>query len=115
MLVALKKDYPFYNFIFCIGTDLIKSIKNWEFGDQLLKEVNFIVIQRPEYNPDVSLYPRNYRKLDAIVDVSSTKVRNRIREQIESRNKIFLGISGLTTTSVIKYIIEHKLYQENKY
>lgn len=109
--MSLKENYPNYNFIFCVGTDLIESLRDWDYGDYLLKEVNFIIIQRPEYNPDLSMYPINYRKLDTVVSGSSTKVRNRIREQIEGMKKICLGISGLTTTSVIKYITEHKLYQ----
>ena len=46
-----------------------------------------------------------------MIDGSSTKVRNRIKEQIEMKNKINLAINGLTTVSVINYIVENQLYQ----
>ena len=45
---------------------------------------------------------------------SSTVIRNRIFNYLENTNKINLGINGLTTNSVIKYIIENKLYKINQ-
>lgn len=62
------------------------------------------------YTPSQKNYPKNYRILDEFIDASSTKIRNRIDEQLKIKKKLDLGISGLTTKSVIKYIQEFKLY-----
>jgi len=55
-------------------------------------------------------FPKNYRILEEFIDASSTKIRNRIDEHIKLKKKLDLGISGLTTKSVIKYIQAFKLY-----
>jgi nicotinic acid mononucleotide adenylyltransferase len=111
LITILQEKYPDYYFIFCMGTDLVESLRKWDNGDRLVNEVEFIIITRPEYNPDETCYPKNCQKLKIEIEGSSTKIRNRIREQIENKNKINLGITGLTTTSVIKYIIKEGLYQ----
>jgi nicotinic acid mononucleotide adenylyltransferase len=95
-----------------MGTDLLPTFRNWDEGEKLNLEEEFIIIKRPGYEPEAKFYPKNYRLVDAVIDGSSTKVRNRIKEQIESRNKINLAINGLTTVSVIHYILENKLYQK---
>ena len=48
--------------------------------------------------------------LEEYIDASSTKIRNRIQDHIKDRKKLDLGISGLTTKSVIKYISKNNLY-----
>lgn len=113
ILKLLKDEYPNNTFTFCIGSDLVNSLRSWDSGETLAEEQNFIIINRPQYSPDPNLYPKNYKILNTVVDGSSTAIRNRIREQIEKHNKLNLGINGLTTTSVIKFIKEKKLYQGN--
>jgi len=93
-----------------MGTDLLDKFKNWTKGEDLNKSTEFIILKRIGYNPPIENYPDKYRILDTNIEGSSTSIRNRIREQIETRNKINLGINGLTTTSVIQYIKEHGLY-----
>jgi nicotinic acid mononucleotide adenylyltransferase len=95
-----------------MGDDLVESFRSWEKGEQLAKNEEFIILKRFGYNPDVKFYPDHYRIVETYIEGSSTNVRNRIKEQIETRNKVNLGINGLTTTSVIKYIVENKLYQK---
>jgi nicotinate-nucleotide adenylyltransferase len=111
LIKYLKEENPNSNFIFCMGTDLVKSFRTWENGEELAENQDFIILKRQGYEPDKELFPKTYRVVDTIIEGSSTKVRDRIKDQIEHKNKINLGINGLTTASVIKYIIDNALYQ----
>jgi len=62
------------------------------------------------YSPLNESYPKNFRILEQFIDSSSTKIRNRIDEHLKIKKKLDLGISGLTTKSVIKYIQSYRLY-----
>lgn len=108
MLSDLKEEHSDCDFVFCMGADLVNSLRSWENAEKLIDEFEFIVISRPNYQADPNLFPKSYRKMNTIIDGSSTKVRNRIKEHLE--NKLNLAINGLTTTSVIKYIKEHDIY-----
>lgn len=94
-----------------MGTDLLESFRKWELGEKLAENKDFIILKRAGYNPDKKYYPKKYRTVETLIEGSSTKVRDRIKEQIESRNKINLGMTGLTTDSVIQYILDNHLYQ----
>jgi nicotinic acid mononucleotide adenylyltransferase len=98
-----------------MGSDLIPLYKEWEQGERLSEEVEFIIMSRSGYEYDVKDTPKNYRKLDTQVEGSSTKIRTRIQHQIEKHNKLNLGINGLTTTSVINYIRENHLYNKTEH
>jgi len=111
LLDTLKERYPDKDFIFCMGDDLIESLRKWDNGDWLAENQEFIILRRMKIRPDLSLYPKHYRNVDTIIEASSTKVRNRIREHLVSGHKINFAVNGLTSYSVIKYILENKLYQ----
>ena len=98
-----------------MGTDLLNSFRTWENGDKLAEEINFIILDRPGYQAEMNIYPKKYQKLDIALEASSTKIRNRIAEHIENINKLNLGINGLTTNSVINYIIDNGLYATEKW
>ena len=97
-----------------MGTDLIASLRSWDGGEQLAEEQEFIILNREGYNPDLKLYPKKYKKLNMIIEGSSSRVRDRMKEQIEKQKKLNLGINGLTTNSVIKYIVDKGLYNISK-
>lgn len=112
LLKELAESHKDKEFVFCIGTDLLGGLKNWDQGEKLVEEFEFIIISREDYpivldRPDV-LYPKKYETLNTIISGSSTKIRNRIYSRIET--KLNLAINGLTTNRVIKYIQENKLY-----
>ena len=114
LIEMLKIRYPNYNFFFIIGSDLLASLRTWDNGDRLANETTFIVLRRPGYDFDESLIPEKSTILETNFEGSSTVIRNRIFNYLENTNKINLGINGLTTNSVIKYIIENKLYKINQ-
>jgi nicotinic acid mononucleotide adenylyltransferase len=91
---------------------LINGLSYWDYGNQLKEEYKFIICQRVNYQPEESNYPKNYRVLEGYLDASSTRIRDRINENLEKNNsvKLNLGINGLTTQSVISYIIKNQLY-----
>ena len=112
LLKELAESHKDKEFVFCIGTVLFGGLKNWDQGEKLVEEIEFIIISREDYPivldlPDV-LYPKKYEILNTIISGSSTKIRNRIHSRIET--KLNLAINGLTTNRVIKYIQENKLY-----
>ncbi len=111
LLQSLKDENPDKTFIFCMGTDLVSSFRNWENGEKLAEEQEFILLNRVGYTPDKSLFPVHYSIINGICEASSTRIRDRIKNKIDKKNKINLGINGLTTSSVIQYIKDNKLYQ----
>jgi len=113
LIQSLQEQFKNYKFLFSIGADLIDSLHRWKNGDRLLNEVEFIVLNRPEYQPEKNNYPTNFRSLETISDGSSSKIRSRIQQQSEFQNKLNMGINGLTTVSVINYIFKNNLYLSN--
>jgi nicotinic acid mononucleotide adenylyltransferase len=112
-LKEFQSQYPNYKFIFSLGTDLIDGISSWNNSTQLLEEFEFIICKRVNYNPSFEKYPQNNRILEGYVDASSTRIRNRIHRNLNQRKKLNLGINGMTTQSVIKYICGNNLYSIN--
>lgn len=122
LLNELKKAFPNFRFVFCMGLDVVSSIPSWKNFRDLIDENDFIVINRQDYQfPSNAENEERLEKLkekiiflDKYFGGSSTMVRNRISEKIENSNKLHLGINALTTTSVIKFIVDHGLYQNSK-
>jgi nicotinic acid mononucleotide adenylyltransferase len=111
LLNLLKQEHPTIEFWFVMGSDLVPSFRTWEFGDRLDEECNFIIVNRTGHElKDEKLLPKNHHMLSTFFDGSSTQIRNRIYSQFEKSSRLNLAINGLTTNSVIKYIIENELY-----
>jgi nicotinate-nucleotide adenylyltransferase len=108
----LKEVYPTHEFYFIMGSDLVKSYQSWDYGDKLKEDIKFIILNRPGYEIDKDLLPKHNFILYTNFEGSSTQIRNRLNEYYERTNKINLGINGLTTTRVIRYIVENNLYSD---
>ncbi len=97
---------------FLTGADTIFDVEKWHQSQMLLQKYSFIIGSRPGYfdeelNRHISYLnekygARIYRKEIPEVDISSTNIRNRIREG--------RSIKYLTPESVEKYIIDNRLY-----
>lgn len=109
----LRISYPInkYQFKFIIGMDNALQIKKWYRWKDLLKEIGFVVFPRQGskehfINGWFEQPPHTYLSIP-ITDISSTKIRNWIKEY---------GIDGLELAApfidrkVLDYIKEHKLY-----
>ncbi len=110
LLEKLKADNITCNFNFCFGSDLAKSLPTWEFGDKIIKDYGLILIQRPGYETKEISYLDKCLILTSNLDFSSTVIRKRIGNFMKTKKRVHLGISGMTTKSVIDYIYENGLY-----
>ncbi|MFZ4451954.1 nicotinate-nucleotide adenylyltransferase [Salibacterium aidingense] len=99
---GLKHDYPEAVFYFIIGGDMAASLESWKNIEELKEAVIFAVVDRPGYSVD-HLSSRSMKYIEMPqVDISSTMIRERIR----NRNNIRYYIPD----SVWKYIEEHQVY-----
>lgn len=113
LLDKLKSEYKNHNFFFCLGSDLIKSFKTWEEWRRIIDDYGLILITRPSYsfqNIEIE-FNKTFPIVQVQLDGSSTNIRNRIEQILQEKNKVHLGISGLTTRSVIEYIYHEQLYK----
>lgn len=89
-------------FFFIMGADSILEFMEWKEWESLLGLCNFVVVPRPGYECDESLF-KNVVFLQAkMFDISSTE----IRKKIEANQ----SIRYLVPDVVAKYIEGHKLY-----
>lgn len=111
LLERLKSQNSTYNFYFCFGSDLANSLPRWEFGEKIISDYGLILIQRPGYETKGIPYLDKCSILTSNLDFSSTIIRNRIENFMTKKNRVHLGISGMTTKSVIDYIYKNGLYK----
>lgn len=100
-----------YEFRYVIGQDIANSINNYRYYKTLIKIANFIVVPRKPYLPVGDMWymgvGHTYLELEKdIIEVSSTEVRKIISGPHED---LYL-LSGKLELSVIKYILDNKLY-----
>ena len=104
---ALKKIYPRHEFVWVIGSDLVKdkSYRKWEKWKELTNEIKFWVIQRRGFEINASSLLSCFVLLDIkTLNISSTL----IREQLKNK----LSIKGMVPSKVEKYISEKKIYRD---
>ena len=98
----LSKKYPDTLMNFLIGTDSLTHIESWYKASTLLREFVFVIASRPGYNTRMNILSNHiYVDIDGEHDVSSTVIRNHIREN---------GESSLVTPEVNKIIKGRNLY-----
>ena len=92
-------------FYFIIGSDSIAELKYWKDINSLLKIAKFVVVNRPRYG--FRGIPKGALRIQLRgIDISSSKIRNRIRER-ES-------IDSWVPEKVKEYIIKKRLYKNEK-
>ena len=82
-LRKLKNEFPQHTFVLLIGSDNALVFDKWKDHEQLLAEFEVLVYPRRGYDFEAvqSLYP-TMRKLNTpYYDISSTQIRNAIRNQ----------------------------------
>ena len=97
-LRALREEYKGCSISFLIGTDMFLNIEKWKDADALLKEFDLIVGVRPGYLYDeaeslaAKLKDLYGTRIDLIdnppVDLSSTEIRNRIKNKESIRYRV---------------------------
>jgi len=96
----INAQYSDHQFFFIIGADMIEYLPKWHNIDELMKLVQFVGVERPEYSTQTD-YPVRYVDVPAI-DVSSSMIRDRVKNGKTVRY--------LLPDMVIQYIEEKHLY-----
>ena len=77
-LIANKyKDADIY---FIMGSDNFKKMPSWKNYEEIIKKYKFIVIERPNYEETTSLENVITYKIEQPEDMSSTKIRNMLKQ-----------------------------------
>nr|WP_226037039.1 nicotinate-nucleotide adenylyltransferase [Aquibacillus saliphilus] len=96
----LQESYPDIQFYFIIGADMVEYLSKWFKIDELIKIIQFVGVKRNKYQLD-TIYPIIEVEIPGM-DVSSTMVRERLREG--------KTIRYLVPPQVLEKIEEHNLY-----
>ena len=102
-LQALSRDYPDRQFVLMIGGDNWAIFNRWFHADDILQNYQVVVYPRRNGLPVRKSLPEGVTIVEAeLLDVSSTEIRQRIRE---SRS-----IQGLVPPSVAAFIKQEGYY-----
>ena len=104
-LQTLKRKMPDAAYSVIIGADQLEKLTKWRHVEELAKETEFLVLSRPGHklSPPPELNDLPMRSFDtAEFDVSSSQIRNRIRNH--------LPFEELVPAPVASIITERKLY-----
>lgn len=92
-----------------IGADMVSFLPTWHRADQLLREVKFLIAQRPGHAVDWAALPLAFRSLQAnvirapLLEISASEIRQRVRDG--------KSIRYLVPDEIDRYISEHGLYR----
>lgn len=132
---ALKRDYPNDRLIFIMGMDAFTQIKTWKEPERLLTLCDFAILSRPgapfdglpKFGPYLNIDRTQLRRLDRgeiksyrfetsaqrqllflsipPSEISASEIRNCIKTGQATRKRL--------PQSVLSYIIENKIYNED--
>ena len=108
LLDGYIKKYPNFDFWFVMGTDLIEGMRDWDEGDRLIADFNFLIFQRHGYDQNKLLehpnWPKNYRLAYDEAKLHKNLLGGIMTNEVKMRLSNGLGISGLVTPSVVEFI-----------
>lgn len=79
-LTYLKEKYPGYIFSVIMGSDSLQNIHRWKNYEQLIKNYQIFVYERPDFKVTIDL-GENITTLQApLLDISSTRIREMIKK-----------------------------------
>lgn len=105
LMANLRRVHPNVEFVFVIGSELVKDLPKWREAERLKNEVLFLVVPRPGFAPGDSAgfrlthLPESFL-LSSIA--SSTAARTLLREKKRT--------AGFLTPAVLSYIKANQLY-----
>lgn len=82
LIKKLYKSYPEIRFYFIAGYDILEELPKWHNYNWLKKNVNFIIVNRPNIDKDKTsqMYSNNFSFIKmAPVDVSSSQIRDLVK------------------------------------
>lgn len=107
-LKLLTSQYPEHSFHYIIGADMVEYLPNWYQIEEIVKLTSFVALQRPGYSLSMNHLPTSIQNRVKVadmpgIDISSTNIRDRIREG--------RSIRYLVSDTVRQYIKENGLYE----
>ncbi|MGB2868018.1 MAG: nicotinate (nicotinamide) nucleotide adenylyltransferase [Bacteroidota bacterium] len=106
-LAGLQRQFPRAELFLIIGSDNLRDFQSWKSPREILMMARLAVYERRSdkktSSPDVSLPPA-IQLNGEFIDVSSTAIRTRIRQE--------KSIRYLVPDAVEKYIKDHRLYRK---
>jgi len=97
-----RDKYKGAQLFFIIGADSYKQLSSWKDINEILKDVTFIVVNRPGYRGQKGRI-RHLSVTMPGLDISSSYIRGRLKQG--------KSIKYLVPDSIIRYIEEQKLYR----
>lgn len=92
-----------------IGADMLMYLPHWHRAAELIQEVEFIIMARPQVTLDWQALPPEYRRLrDNVVEAPLIEIS---ASDIRKRAAAGLSIDFLTPEAVCRYIRERRLYR----
>ncbi|MBK7762404.1 MAG: nicotinate-nucleotide adenylyltransferase [Bacteroidetes bacterium] len=79
-LTHLQEKYPQHQFKVIMGSDSFQNITKWKNYKQLITHYDLIIYRRPGYEADISLSKRIEMADAPLLDISSSYIRNLIKE-----------------------------------
>lgn len=98
----IKEKYPEDDIYFIMGSDNYINMHTWKGYEDIIKQYKYIIVQRPNFSIDIDRKNVLYYKPKKTNDISSTLIRNLLREKINLTNYI--------NEEVYKYIKDNNLY-----
>jgi nicotinate-nucleotide adenylyltransferase len=103
-LSALASQLPSSELFWLIGADGLKTFAKWRSPEKIVELATVVVLRRTGETPDVSGLPGPPRLIETRrVDISSTEIRQRVREG--------RSIRGFVPDAVAHYIATARLYR----
>ncbi|ACA55082.1 nicotinate-nucleotide adenylyltransferase [Clostridium botulinum] len=113
-LKHFKEKEPETNWYFITGEDCLSYLEHWKYIDEIFNICNFVIFSREGFKGKEEIikkkksmllkYGKEILFMDAsILDISSTKIRNRIKEGKE--------VSFYMPDKVYKFILQNNLYK----
>ena len=95
-LQHLRQDFPNNTFILLIGGDNWQRFRCWYKADDILREYQIVVYPRRGSEIDTTALPSSVRIINAeLIDISSTEIRQRIREKQPIKDLVPPAIESL--------------------
>ena len=103
-LTALTAEMPGAELFWLVGADIPQTFAKWRSPERIVELATLVVLQRSDEVPELSGLPGQPQLLATRrVDISSTEIRQRVREG--------KSIRGFVPDSVASYIASEGLYQ----
>lgn len=112
---TFQKKYPNTEFYFIIGSDNLPSLNKWKDIHQLITLVKFIVINRPNFQPSISLMEKYHCQnltVEASSDISSSKIRTGENIDLLTQNEIdYINDNLIYCKERLKFHLNNERYQ----